>query len=235
MAPAFDRLAQMPWPIGRLSAVLLDQLRKQLDEIDSPEGAAIWARGILAAKNSLNAAEARQLEEAFQARLSELNDPSSDKEISSEAGPISRAVGDHRRRQVDRSHHLRRSALPAPHCHRLHPHIVLELRRVFLHRRFFRERPGEHELGLEHGLAALYPAIQRGRHPAQDRMTSIRICPVLVSYQRRLSSSVTTPSWTRRLPDKSFGSTSPRFSRQSRRSASSLSPIMIRASEPPMK
>jgi hypothetical protein len=38
-----------------------------------------------------------------------------------------------------------------------------------------------------------------------------------------------------RLLDKSGGSASPRFSRQSRRSASSSSPIMIRASEPPMK
>src|SRR5262249_30859537 len=36
-----------------------------------------------------------------------------------------------------------------------------------------------------------------------------------------------------RLPDKSSGSTSPRFSRQSRSSASSSSPMMIRASEPP--
>ena len=34
---------------------------------------------------------------------------------------------------------------------------------------------------------------------------------VLASYQRRLSSSVATPSWTMRLPDRSSGSTSPRF------------------------
>ena len=38
-----------------------------------------------------------------------------------------------------------------------------------------------------------------------------------------------------RLPDRSSGSTSPRFSRQSRSSAASSSPMMIRASEPPMK
>jgi hypothetical protein len=38
-----------------------------------------------------------------------------------------------------------------------------------------------------------------------------------------------------RLPDKSFGSTSPRFSRHNRSTASSSSPMMIRASEPPMK
>ena len=38
---------------GRLSAVLRDQLRNQLNEIDSAEAAAIWARRILPAKNSL--------------------------------------------------------------------------------------------------------------------------------------------------------------------------------------
>jgi hypothetical protein len=38
---------------------------------------------------------------------------------------------------------------------------------------------------------------------------------VLRSYQDRLSSSVAALSWTIRLPDKSFGSASPRFSRYS--------------------
>jgi len=47
---------------GRLSAVLRNQLCNQLNEIDSAEAAAIWARRILPAKNSLNAADARQLD-----------------------------------------------------------------------------------------------------------------------------------------------------------------------------
>ena len=38
-----------------------------------------------------------------------------------------------------------------------------------------------------------------------------------------------------RLPDRSSGSTSPRFSRHSRSRAASSSPMMMRASEPPMK
>ena len=50
----------------------------------------------------------------------------------------------------------------------------------------------------------------------------------------RLSFSVTTPSWTMRLPERSSGSASPRFSRHSRRRAASSSPMMIRASEPPI-
>jgi hypothetical protein len=47
---------------------------------------------------------------------------------------------------------------------------VLQLRHVFLSGRFLRERPRQHELGLEHRIAALDPAINRGRHPAQRRM-----------------------------------------------------------------
>ena len=46
---------------------------------------------------------------------------------------------------------------------------------------------------------------------------------------------MTTPSWTMRLPERSSGSTSPRFSCQSRSRAVSSSPVMMRASEPPMK
>ena len=85
---------------GRLSAVLLDQLRKQLNEIDSAEAAAIWARRVLPAKNSLNAEDARQLEDAFQARLAELNDRSSNKENPSWVfGSISASRSQHQRQR----------------------------------------------------------------------------------------------------------------------------------------
>jgi hypothetical protein len=65
--------------------------------------------------------------------------------------------------------------------------------------------------------------------------TAVTTWPVLRSYQCRLSASVAVPSWTIRFPDKSSGSASPRFSRQRRSRAASSSPMMIRASEPPMK
>ena len=60
-------------------------------------------------------------------------------------------------------------------------------------------------------------------------------CPVLRSYHCRLRGSVASPSWTMRLPDRSSGSASPRFSRQRRSRAASSVPMMIRASEPPIK
>jgi hypothetical protein len=78
--------AVSPALTGRLSAVLRDNLCSQLNEIDSPEAAAIWARRILPAKKSLNAEHARQLEDAFRARIVELNDRQGDKETLSQRG-----------------------------------------------------------------------------------------------------------------------------------------------------
>ena len=40
----------------------------------------------------------------------------------------------------------------------------------FDHCRFFRERPGQHELGLEYGLARCHSAVEGGSHPAQNWM-----------------------------------------------------------------
>ena len=46
------------------------------------------------------------------------------------------------------------------------PHVVLQLRHIFLGRGFFRERPRQHELGFEDRSACLYAAVERRRHPA---------------------------------------------------------------------
>src|SRR5262249_30362712 len=56
---------------------------------------------------------------------------------------------------------------------RNHPHIVLQLRHIFFGRNLFRERQGQHELGLEHRAGRFDAAVQRGRHPAQRRMTDL--------------------------------------------------------------
>jgi hypothetical protein len=88
---------------GRLSAVLLDQLRKLLKDIDSAETAALWARRILPAKNSLDAADARQLEDAFQAKLEQLDDVEGDKESPSLAQRTPSALRSSDRRQRPRS------------------------------------------------------------------------------------------------------------------------------------
>jgi hypothetical protein len=54
---------------AQLSAVLRDQLMSELKDVKSVDEATIWARRILPAKNSLDAADAQQIEDAFQAKL----------------------------------------------------------------------------------------------------------------------------------------------------------------------
>ena len=66
---------------GQLSAVLRDQLLSQIKEVHSVESATIWARRTLLAKNTLSAADARQVEDAFRSRLTELNDREGEPEV----------------------------------------------------------------------------------------------------------------------------------------------------------
>jgi hypothetical protein len=54
------------------SAVLRDQLSTELKDVGSLEEAATWAHRILAAKNSLSVADARQVEDSFQSVLTTL-------------------------------------------------------------------------------------------------------------------------------------------------------------------
>ena len=58
------------------SATLRDQLVEDLRAITSPDEAAMWAHRILGAKNSLTEADARQIEDTFQAKLATLDERS---------------------------------------------------------------------------------------------------------------------------------------------------------------
>ena len=53
---------------------------------------------------------------------------------------------------------------------RYHAHVVLQLRHILLDSRLFRERPGQHELGLEHRPASIDEPIKGRPHPAVHRM-----------------------------------------------------------------
>src|SRR5262249_9830813 len=117
---------------------------------------------------------------------------------------------------------------------------MLDLGHILFGGRLFREGPGQHEFGFENGPNPFDDSVESCRHPWNGRMLHqaldiATVRPVLRSYQLRLRSSVTLPSCTVRLPERSSGPTSPRFSRQSRTRAASSAPMMMRASEPPMK
>ena len=57
----------------KLSQVLRDQLLRDVGNLNSAAGAAVWARRILPAKNTLHESDARQVEEAFEAKLTTIN------------------------------------------------------------------------------------------------------------------------------------------------------------------
>ncbi len=57
----------------KLSATLRDQLLNDIEHLINEDNAAIWARRRLPAKNTLHEADARQVEEAFQAKLTAMN------------------------------------------------------------------------------------------------------------------------------------------------------------------
>jgi len=74
------------------SAALRENLLTQLANITSADLAAAWARGALTAKNSLSAADAKLVEDAFERRLSGL--PSSDGvALSNDDSPVPRIAG----------------------------------------------------------------------------------------------------------------------------------------------
>jgi hypothetical protein len=65
------RVAPVPLPPDQ-SAALRDQLIGEISGLQSADNAASWARDGIAAKNSLAAADAKLVEEAFELRLSEI-------------------------------------------------------------------------------------------------------------------------------------------------------------------
>jgi hypothetical protein len=82
-----------------LSAMLREKLLAEVENITSADFATSWAREALAAKNSLTAADARLVEDAFECRLSEL--PSSDATVpaSDASAIVDSPVSENERRQ----------------------------------------------------------------------------------------------------------------------------------------
>jgi hypothetical protein len=108
------------------SASLRDQLTAELKDFNSAEDAANWAQRVLAAKNTLTAADAECVEQAFQARLgSMVTDPANDPPMPQEAG--SRLSCTDRGRRQRRATTINKSvlSLPAPRRIRDRDHVRL--------------------------------------------------------------------------------------------------------------
>ena len=89
-----------------LKPVLRDQLLGELRQVNSVDAATIWARRTLPAKNTLSAADARQVEDAFQARLAELNDRADEPEA-----PAPPSISTLKSPRSDRRHQLKSIAV----------------------------------------------------------------------------------------------------------------------------
>jgi ERF superfamily len=78
---------ERPTPLEpKQSAALREKLLTELGTVTSPDLAAIWAQEALTTKNSLTAADAKLVEDAFERRLSELA-PSQGAEAADDAAP----------------------------------------------------------------------------------------------------------------------------------------------------
>jgi hypothetical protein len=82
LSPHRDNAGTGKQPIGVLSAALSGSLREELiaqvRSLDSAEAAAIWASKTLNAKNSLTAADARRVEDAFRGKIASFEDENGD-------------------------------------------------------------------------------------------------------------------------------------------------------------
>jgi hypothetical protein len=111
------------------SAELRDKLRAEIAAITSPDGAAIWAKQALAAKNSLSASDAGLVESAFEGKLSDFSsfDPASrGKEDAHTTGidggqnaGLAEGVGPDRGARIDKS----ALAIAAPRRYRNREHL----------------------------------------------------------------------------------------------------------------
>src|SRR5262249_49176437 len=91
------RHGERPAPLEpEQSAALREKLLSELGTITSADLAAIWAQEALAAKNSLTAADAKLVEDAFERRLCEIA-PSQNAEAADDAAPATQVdvVGGH--------------------------------------------------------------------------------------------------------------------------------------------
>ena len=215
MAPDLERLARMPWPVASLASSGIKAFSSVLDRSCSRK-----ACRVLRNKPANSAHELEAL--ISTTRTASIRGFGGSTPKRRGGSPLSTQRQNFRSAVTMRcwysgsawvaiSTHLpppvitERTALLRRH----HPHIVLQLRHVFLGRCFLRERPRQHELGLEHLTGSLRPG-RRGWPPSSAApdvgsavACPVTICPVLASYQRRFNASVARPSCTTRLPDRS--------------------------------
>jgi hypothetical protein len=167
------------------STVLRDQLLKDVDRLSSTDAAATWAHRIMAAKNSLVAADARRVEDAFATKIATLG--SGDGEgASSSSEPRKRLPQKMRAaepREVSVSNRVDKSllALPEPRRYRDKTHVKFVSKQPCL---ICGRRPADpHHLRF-------------AQHPALGRKVSDEfIVPLCRGHHREVHRSGDEVSW----------------------------------------
>jgi hypothetical protein len=117
-------VANPPKPVldPKASVVVHDQLTAEIEEIKSDEEAANWAHRVLSVKNTLTAADAERVEQAFRAKLASLVTEAADG-----LSPESRVPGEDRGKKRRRAALIDKSvlSLPAPRRIRDRDHVRL--------------------------------------------------------------------------------------------------------------
>lgn len=120
--------AQLSSPIPHPSRVLepeqselqRNQLLAELENLGSPEAAAVWAQRALAAKNGLIASDARRIEEAFQTKLAAFGEPkAAEAKASSLPPPSDRLPARSTRATQPRKAAIDKAELPFPEPRRI--------------------------------------------------------------------------------------------------------------------
>jgi ERF superfamily len=101
------------------SSALLDRLMHEVANIETTSAAAIWARGALAAKNTLTVADAQRLEQTFEQKLATLASLEEPEVASKPAGPDSSAKPRPKPMGIDKSV----LAIATPRRHRNKAHL----------------------------------------------------------------------------------------------------------------
>jgi ERF superfamily len=101
-----------------LSASLRDELLREIDALNSADGAALWAQRRLAAKNQLSATDAQRVEEAFAVKLTAVAS-------SPESGGTVTVLSDQGQANKTETPQIDKSilAFPEPRCIRDRDHI----------------------------------------------------------------------------------------------------------------
>ena len=174
MAPDFDRLARKPCPTASLASSGTSFFRSALAAFMLLVGRAGPAVGSGKLSPRVRGAHIDNTD-GFQPGFGRLHSKQPGRLSAHHAGPELLFGGKEKVlvQRVGMDGHF--DPLPSPRDDRQHgrpgigdPHVVLELGHMFFGGGFLRERPGQHELGLEHRASWVDQAVQGRRHPLMD-------------------------------------------------------------------